>query len=326
MSAFDLIDYYTPLYRWEQREKVKWLREPLSAEVIEEEYLRSITEERIFAGRTGNVAVLKHDRYRRIFEHTHDFFELIYIARGESRNRIENETMVLTEGNFCLIAPGVRHTIGVFSDEGIVMNIIIRKSTFDQTFSRLLDGANPLSTFFLRSIHSSTESNYILFRTKRTEQLYATVNRMAEESLRQDAFSPIILENLTSMLFCLLMREGASFLDESPARHPVAADAAEILSCIHELGVSVTLNEVAARFNYSESYISALIRKVTGMTFTEIVSQIRIRRAKALLITTKLSVTEIARQSGFPSVEHFCRTFRRTVGQTPTGYRSGVGK
>jgi len=324
MSSFDLINYYTPLSRWEQREKERWKAAPLSAEVVEEDYLHSITEERIFAGSTANVILRKHDRYRRIFEHTHDFFELIYIARGECVNRIESEVLTLTAGNFCLIAPGVRHTIGVFSDEGIVMNIIIRKSTFDQTFSRLLDGANPLSAFFLRSIYSTTESNYMLFRTGKTEQLYALVNRMAEENLREDEFSPVILENLTVMVFCMLMRESADLLSEAAARHPVAADAADIISCIYEMGPSVTLSEVARRFNYTESYLSALIRKMTGMTFTEIVARIRIRRAKALLLTTEMPVREIARRCGYPSVEHFCRIFRRDVGQTPTGYRSGT--
>lgn len=325
MPAFDLISYYTSLSRWEQREKERWKQSPRCAETLEEDYLHSVTEERIFAGRPGNVVLRKHDRYRRIFEHTHDFFELIYIARGECQNRIESETMTLSAGNFCLIAPGVRHTIGVFSDEGIVMNIIIRKSTFDQTFSRLLSGVNPLSQFFLRAINATAGCNYLLFRPERGEELYSLVNRMTEENLRADEFSPLILENLVILVFCMLMREGADQLDASPMRHPVTADASGIIGVIHELGPSVTLSQAAMYLNYTETYLSTRIKALTGMTFTQIVTLIRIRRAKALLLTTELPVKEIAHQCGFPSVEHFCRTFRRETQTTPTGYRSGMG-
>lgn len=325
MAAFDLIRYYTPLSRWEQQEKDKWKQSPRFAETLEEDYLRSVTEERIFAGRPGNVVLKKHDRYRRIFEHTHDFFELIYIARGECRNRIESETMTLSDGQFCLIAPGVRHTIGVFSDEGIVMNIILRRSTFEQSFSRLLTGVNPLSAFFLRAINATAGCNYLLFSPESGEELYSLVNRMAEENLRSDEFSPLILDNLTVMLFCMLMRQGRERMQSSRMLHPVTAEAEDIIGYIHEMGPTVTLRQTAVRFRYTESYLSTRIKTLTGMTFTEIVSLIRIRRAKALLLTTDLPVKEIAHQCGFPSVEHFCRTFRREMQTTPTGYRSGMG-
>ena len=323
MAPFDLIRYYTPLSRWEQREKENWRQSPRQAETLEVDYLRSVTEERIFAGRPGSVVLKKHDRYRRIFEHTHDFFELIYIARGECRNRIESETMNLSAGQFCLIAPGVRHTIGVFSDEGIVMNIILRGSTFAQTFSRLLTGVHPLSGFFLSALSGAVGCSYLLFSPENGEELYSLVNRMAEENLRSDEFSPLILENLTVTLFCMLMREDRERMITSRMRHPAAADAEDILGYIHGMGPTVTLRQTAERFCYTESYLSTRIKSLTGMTFTEIVSLIRIRRAKALLLTTELPVKEIARQCGFPSVEHFCRAFRRETGSTPTGYRSG---
>lgn len=324
MADFDLIEYYKPLTPWEQREKARWESAPLSSEELEEDYIHSLTEERIFAGRADNVILRKHDRYRRIFEHSHDFFEMIYVARGECRNRIENETFVLTAGNFCLIAPGVRHTIGVFSDEGIVMNIIIRRSTFEQTFMRLLDNAHPLSAFFVRAIYSRTGTNYLLFRAGADPELYSLVCRMARESLYGEEFSPLILDNLVNMVFCLLMRGYADRLILSEMRHPTSAEAERILSCIYEAGLSVTLSDMARRFNYTESYLSALIKKLTGMTFTAIVAQIRVRHAKALLVTTELPIQEIARQCGYASVEHFCRTFRRLAGQTPTGYRCGA--
>jgi len=324
MAGFDLIGVSTNLTWGERLCKEKYINSPREYASVEEEYLDSISEKRIFVDSKSNVEIRRHDRYRPLFEHEHDFFELIYVAQGECSNRIESENFLLTAGNFCLIAPGVRHTLGAFSDGDIIMNIIIRKSTFEQTFTRLLEGANPLSAFFVQAIYDRTGSNYLLFRSEWDAELYGYVGNMTEESRRKEEFSAMMMENYMNLVFCQLMRRYSDHLVTSEKLHPTSADAAQILSYIYRIGVSVTLPDVAERFNYTEPYVSALIKRLTGMTFTQIVTQLRIRQAKTLLVSTELPVKEIARSCGFTSVEHFCRIFRRETKTTPRSYRSGV--
>jgi AraC-like DNA-binding protein len=67
--------------------------------------------------------------------------------------------------------------------------------------------------------------------------------------------------------------------------------------------------------------ICKLFRRHTGTTFTEHVSRLRIEKATELLLNPRLRISEIAFKSGFQSLTHFNRVFRKLVGESPTLYR-----
>jgi AraC-like DNA-binding protein len=86
----------------------------------------------------------------------------------------------------------------------------------------------------------------------------------------------------------------------------------------------LTLGRVASAVNMSPFYFCKQFRKATGVTLTEFICRQRIERSKQLLLNRNFRVTEIAFESGFQSVTHFNRTFRRIVGESPTRYREHV--
>ena len=53
-------------------------------------------------------------------------------------------------GDICIMAPDVTHSLSAFHDEDYIINILIRKSTFEQSFFGLLDSDTILSDFFKR--------------------------------------------------------------------------------------------------------------------------------------------------------------------------------
>jgi AraC-like DNA-binding protein len=71
--------------------------------------------------------------------HHHDFFELFYVLEGNCHHRVGQSDTRLRSGDCCLIQPGVAHAIDV-SDESIVIDILIRKSTFRAHFFDVLRG------------------------------------------------------------------------------------------------------------------------------------------------------------------------------------------
>lgn len=83
----------------------------------------------------------------------------------------------------------------------------------------------------------------------------------------------------------------------------------------------LSLAEVARAVNTSTFYFCKLFKKATGLNFTEYLSQLRIEKAKNLLLNPNLRVSEIAYETGFQSLTHFNRVFRRIAGQSPTNYR-----
>ena len=73
---------------------------------------------------------------------------------------------------------------------------------------------------------------------------------------------------------------------------------------------SVKLKDIAAHFSYHPNYISALLHKEFGKTFSEIVLEKRMDRAAILLTGTTLSIDEIAVMLGYSNTSNFYKAFR----------------
>lgn len=82
------------------------------------------------------------------------------------------------------------------------------------------------------------------------------------------------------------------------------------------------LGMVAKHAQLSPYYFCKLFRRTMGMTFTEYLTRLRLERAKDLLMSPTMAVSDIAAAAGFGSIPHFNRAFKRYTGATPTAYRS----
>lgn len=81
------------------------------------------------------------------------------------------------------------------------------------------------------------------------------------------------------------------------------------------------ITQLADMFHINASYLSTLIRKNTGETYSDIVTGKRLDYAKELLRTTQLTTQEIAFQCGYHEYSHFNSLFKKKVGTTPAQYR-----
>ncbi len=84
----------------------------------------------------------------------------------------------------------------------------------------------------------------------------------------------------------------------------------------------ITVEEIAAHFHYHASHINRLMRQATGTTIRNYLIRCRIDTAKALLVSTELSVSRIAARTGFQSAGYFSNAFRKDTGQSPSQYRA----
>lgn len=83
----------------------------------------------------------------------------------------------------------------------------------------------------------------------------------------------------------------------------------------------IGLNDVSEAFMYTATYINRVLKFSTSKTFYELLTDIRIAKAKELLNTTTLSITEISEQVGYSNVQSFIRMFKRKIGMPPNQYR-----
>ena len=86
----------------------------------------------------------------------------------------------------------------------------------------------------------------------------------------------------------------------------------------------LSLGDVADNVYVSQWHLSKLINRHTGQSFLDLLSSMRIERAKALLADPSMRVHVVADQTGFADVAHFSKSFKRITGQTPGEYRAGL--
>ncbi|OUS67838.1 hypothetical protein B1748_35480 [Paenibacillus sp. MY03] len=89
---------------------------------------------------------------------------------------------------------------------------------------------------------------------------------------------------------------------------------------------NMKVTDLAKLVAINVDYLSTIFGKKTGLTPIAYLRNIRIEQAKRLLIYSKLSVEEIASQTGFADDAYFIKTFKRMTGQTPSSFRRDNNK
>ena len=83
----------------------------------------------------------------------------------------------------------------------------------------------------------------------------------------------------------------------------------------------LTLQVLSAQFGLSPCYLQRLFKRYIGQSPTDYLIYLRMNRAKKLMRTTSLSISEISYSVGIENLGYFTRQFRRQEGQTPQQYR-----
>ena len=83
----------------------------------------------------------------------------------------------------------------------------------------------------------------------------------------------------------------------------------------------LTLDGIARNVYLNKTYVSQLFTKQLGISFSNYLEGIRVKRACELLRGTELSVTEIAGATGYASQSYFSKVFKKRIGITPFEYR-----
>ena len=78
---------------------------------------------------------------------------------------------------------------------------------------------------------------------------------------------------------------------------------------------------LAEKFHLNPQYISQLFKNEIGVGFLAYLTNIRMERAKKLLLSTSLSVAEVAERSGYGDYRVFTKVFKKSEGITPSQYR-----
>lgn len=87
----------------------------------------------------------------------------------------------------------------------------------------------------------------------------------------------------------------------------------------------LSLKTLAAHFKGNAAYIGRIFKRDMHQTFHEYLKQVRLEKAKELLVHSDASAKEIAEKVGFQNATYFCTVFRKETGLSPAEYRRQLG-
>jgi len=94
------------------------------------------------------------------------------------------------------------------------------------------------------------------------------------------------------------------------------------VSIIHgRYSEGITIDEIADSLHITPGYLSSLFNKEVGQTFPSYIKDIRLKKAKELLLGSDLKMHEIARLIGYPDPKYFSRIFKDSTGMSPGEYQ-----
>lgn len=87
------------------------------------------------------------------------------------------------------------------------------------------------------------------------------------------------------------------------------------------LNQELSVTFLAERANLHTDYFSRLFQQYTGERPVKYIQEKRIERAQYLMVTTQMTYSEIATQTGFENVFYFSKIFKKITGMSPGNYK-----
>ena len=178
---------------------------------------------------------------------------------GSCHNTFYDRDLIMKRGDICIHAPGTVHAVSAFSDDAVLVNILVRKSTFEQVFFGLMQGNSILSSFFKRSFYRTSEIPYLLFHAQNDEMLLDLIVKARAEASTCHRYKRQMVNTLISQIF-ITMLENHEYDIEVPEFNLAGkkTDLIQILDYINTNYSTVSLKQVADRFKKNRQGFSVI--------------------------------------------------------------------
>ena len=254
--------------------------------------------------------------------HRQDFFFIDY-AYHQDYNALSSKfdnLITVHEGDCYIGQPFSGYALrGDCKEDDIIMiGVHIKKEAFFREYLPALSMDSDMFRFFLDPQRDKFSEEFIHLSFEKTSPVRSLLELMVIEYADKKEDTQLILKPMVLALFMHIARRY-----RLGKKAPVANTLPEqIIQYINSHPESVTLKEISAHFSYHPNYISALLRREIGKTFTEIVLEKRMDRAVILLKGTTLSIEDISVMLGYSNTSNFYKAFREYYGMTPREYVS----
>ncbi|NQU53030.1 MAG: AraC family transcriptional regulator [Bacteroidetes bacterium] len=231
-------------------------------------------------------------------------FQINYITEGEGILENTNGTFPLKKGSVFITFPGVWHRYKPLTKTGWTENYI----GFNGELARKLiaqpqfDPKNPVFNFGIKEELIDT---------------YLKIFDLVEKE--QPGYQQIASGMIIKLLGYIISFEKQKGFSGKTIAKVIEVIRFEMRQNIEKV---FDLKAMAQNHHVSYSYFRKMFKKYTGVSPGQYHLQLRIMRAKELLISTDKSIKEISYELGFQSIFYFSNMFKKKEGTTPSHFRN----
>lgn len=244
--------------------------------------------------------------------HYHDFYEFFLITKGSCIHKVNNQEQNLVEGELIFIRPEDRHYYECYSDiDCQFINMACDREIIEDAFiyfkntpweKRLLSEKLPPRTLLLPMGMESFINQY----EKLT--VLATINK------------PQARQKVRSMVIEILVYFFSESQNVNNKNIPLWLES--LLTQMHRKeNFTQGLKKMYTLSGRSVGHLNRIFKKYFNTTPTAYINNLRLNYAKSLLLTTELSIIDVALEAGFENLSHFYHLFKKHFNITPLKVR-----
>ena len=246
------------------------------------------------------VALREYDETLNPTPHTHPegVYHYMYVIRGKGWIRIEDKTFDFVPGQIYLTAPGVAHAFTHDLEDPLVtveLKFQIPDAALDEkmrSMPLMLDARQNAVGQRIWDMWREKEQGNLLYQQVLAAQTYELIYLLQRLAVEQQWDDPKAMASLQPAL---------RFMSEN-------------------LGEPITLTDLAATVHLERIYFAKKFKKVMGLSPMEYLRNARIEQAKEWMAVTDKSITQIAEELGFQTLQHFSAVFLKATGLSPRKY------
>ncbi|WP_163539860.1 AraC family transcriptional regulator [Gracilibacillus sp. YIM 98692] len=260
------------------------------------------------------------DPQKELPEHTHDFYEIVYVYKGKGVLFVDDTFYQMRRGDVFIIPNNTIHHATPEEDDPITSSVIFISP--DSVLSNTIEESYSFSYLF--ELIKNKKDYKIILEQPQYYQLESKLLNIYKELLENQVgakhASLLIIQQIILDLYRIYLRKN----QESKRLEEFAYSwINEILRFIDKnLHKRLTLMDLANQALVSPAHLSRVFKETTGMSLTSYINKKRTLKAKELLINDiHDTIDSIAERTGFQSMPHFYRTFKTYMGTTPSKFR-----
>lgn len=260
-------------------------------------------------GECLHIATIETGRMSTPARHRHDFFECFLVLEGRGIHCTTDGEAALERGGLAFVRPEHEHTIRG-RDDLVFLNLAFKAGTFEAAF--------PLAQLPEACWKRNLPVHSTRLNEAQVRRLVRAASKAAVDRGRRGA--AWLLLGIGRILGGIEGggNEAATLPDWFVEGLNKASDNREVL----EEGLPGLMRLMGR----SREHVSRGFRQHLGTTAGAWLRHERVRRARLLLTTTRLSVLEVALDCGFASPSHFHKCFREELGTTPLRFRKNLSR